>query len=78
MLHGDAQYYVDLYVQDAGELIHLALGKNQLEIVTKLIEKYSVDPTTPSQVCVCVCVCVFVCVCVCVCVCVSGVARNIE
>ena len=38
------------HIQDVGELIHLALGKNQLEIVSKLIEKYNVDPTTPLQV----------------------------
>ena len=39
-----------LHIQDVGELIHLALGKNQLEIVSKLIEKYNVDPTAPLQV----------------------------
>ena len=37
-------------MQDVGELIHLAVSKNQLEIVSKLIDKYNVDPTTPTDV----------------------------
>ena len=44
----NTQLYID--IQDAGELIHLAVGRNQLDIVTKLIEKYGVDPSLPSKV----------------------------
>jgi hypothetical protein len=34
----------------AGELIHLAVGKNQLLIVKELIEKHSVAPTASGEV----------------------------
>lgn len=38
-----------LFQQVGGELIHLAVYSNQLEMIKKLIEKYDVDPTLASS-----------------------------
>lgn len=36
--------------QDVGELIHLAVAKNQLHIVKELIGKHGVNPSLPALV----------------------------
>ena len=35
-------------LQSGDELIHMAVGENQLDIVKNLIEKFHVDPTSAS------------------------------